>query len=120
ASCRRGRVDGVSRVFIYKTYTIRSTPLQLLDSKQWMLSIVIDWEGDGRVTGRPFSATEKPTRQKRKPTFTGSPMANASLTERSQGFLWASASCRRGSNLSPYGTRGFPSWPPAVLALCCT
>jgi hypothetical protein len=48
----------VSRVFIYKTYTIRSTPLQLLDSKQWMLSIVIDWERDGRVTGRPFSATE--------------------------------------------------------------
>ena len=49
----------MSRVFIYKTYIIRSAPLQLVHSMQWMVSIVIDWERDGRVTGRPFAAAEK-------------------------------------------------------------
>jgi hypothetical protein len=46
----------VSKNTTYKNYTIRSTPLQLLDSKQWTLEIVISWERDGQVTSRPFSA----------------------------------------------------------------
>ena len=46
----------MSRVFIYKTYTIRSAPLQLLDSMRWILSIHISWEHEGKVTGRPFLA----------------------------------------------------------------
>ena len=39
----------------YKNYTIRSTPLQLLDSMQWTIEITIEWERDWQVTGRPFS-----------------------------------------------------------------
>lgn len=46
----------MSRHARYKDYTIRSTPLQLMDSMQWMLSIVISWEHDGKLTVRPFSA----------------------------------------------------------------
>lgn len=46
----------MNRVFIYKTYPIRSTPLQLRDVMQWMLSIVISWEREGQVIKRPFSA----------------------------------------------------------------
>ena len=45
----------MSRTDTYKNYTIRSTPLQLHDSMQWTLSIVIEWERDGQVTGRQFS-----------------------------------------------------------------
>jgi len=40
----------------YRDYTIRSTPLQLVDSMQWTLAIVISWECEGTVTSRPFSA----------------------------------------------------------------
>ncbi|HSQ90672.1 MAG TPA: hypothetical protein VLM19_00705 [Nitrospiraceae bacterium] len=46
----------MSRTDTYKNYTTRSTPLQIHDSMQWTLSIVIEWERDGQVTGRPFSA----------------------------------------------------------------
>ena len=46
----------MSRRATYKHYTIRSTTHQLVDALQWTLSIVIEWERDGEVTGRPFSA----------------------------------------------------------------
>jgi hypothetical protein len=46
----------MSRHAGYKTYTIRSTPLQLVDSRLWTLSITIEWERAGTVTARPFSA----------------------------------------------------------------
>ena len=49
------RADDMSRNNTYKSYNIRSTPFQLVDSKQWTLSITIDWEHDGQVTARPFS-----------------------------------------------------------------
>jgi hypothetical protein len=45
----------VSRVFIYKTFIIQSTPLQL-DAMQWRPSIAIDWERDGEMMVRTFSA----------------------------------------------------------------
>jgi hypothetical protein len=46
----------VSRNNTYKNFNIRSTPVQLPDSRRWTLSITIDWERDGQVTARPFSA----------------------------------------------------------------
>ena len=49
----------MSRDARYKTYTIRSTPLQLQHSTQWTLAIVIEWERDGQVNARPFSAKQK-------------------------------------------------------------
>ena len=46
----------MSKETTYKIYTIRSTPLQLLDSMQWTPSIAIEWERGGLTTVRPFSA----------------------------------------------------------------
>ena len=46
----------MSRHNTYKNYAIRSTPVQHPDSRQWTLSITIEWERDGIVTARPFSA----------------------------------------------------------------
>ena len=43
----------------YKSYTIRSTPLQHPDSRQWIIGITIEWERDGTVTARPFSDDNK-------------------------------------------------------------
>jgi len=47
----------MSKETTYKAFTIRSTPRQLHDSMRWTPSIVIDWERDGAVTERPFSAS---------------------------------------------------------------
>jgi hypothetical protein len=49
----------MSRKAIYKNYTIRSTPLQHPDSRQWTIGITIEWERDGKVTARPFSHENK-------------------------------------------------------------
>ena len=46
----------MSRHARYKHYTIRSAPLQHPDSRLWTIGITIDWERDGQVSERPFSA----------------------------------------------------------------
>jgi len=38
----------------YLDYTIRSTPLPLLQNGEWKPEIVIAWERDGTVTALPF------------------------------------------------------------------
>ena len=38
----------------YRDYTIRSTPLPLLQNGEWKPEIVIAWERDGTVTALPF------------------------------------------------------------------
>jgi hypothetical protein len=45
----------MSKTVIYKTYTIRSIPLQLLAPGQWKIEIYVAWERAGIVSDRPFS-----------------------------------------------------------------
>ena len=46
----------MSKDATYENYSIRSTPIQLLDSMQWALARAIYWERNGLMTLRPFSA----------------------------------------------------------------
>ena len=48
----------------YLDYTIRSTPLPLLQNGEWKPEIVIAWERDGTVTALPFwDNTTNPTEE---------------------------------------------------------
>ena len=40
---------------VYKNYTIKSFPLQLIATGQWRSYISISWERDGIPASRPFS-----------------------------------------------------------------
>ena len=45
----------IDQMIVYKNYTIKSFPLQLIANGQWKTHISISWERDGIRTSRPFS-----------------------------------------------------------------
>lgn len=49
-------------VAIYKTFTIKSCPLEVIHTRQWKAHVAITWERDGVVDSRSFAAgTAHPT-----------------------------------------------------------
>lgn len=44
----------MSKIETYRTYTIKSFPVQELDTGQWRVDIKISWKGEGALTIRPF------------------------------------------------------------------
>ena len=48
-------VQAMSKMIIYETFTIRSTPLRVWGIDEWKVEIVIAGERAGAVTERPFA-----------------------------------------------------------------
>lgn len=55
ASCRRAKVNRMSKTINYREYTISSTPVPLLESGEWKPEIFISSELEGIVTSQPYA-----------------------------------------------------------------